>query len=216
MKISLNDINKTFYAVRKGIKPGVYTSWEDCKAQIHKYSGAEYKKFNNRVDAENFIKGIEENNDISDIDTTNYYKAYTDGSYDKNTKIFSYGVVIINDNDFVIDRFYQGYKDNEFAEHRNIAGECFGVLKALDYCIKYNIKNILIYHDYLGLAQWANGAWETNTAISKYYKAKIDEYREPDFNFKFIWVRGHQGNRYNEQADQLAKLGLNVFEQTFM
>ena len=33
------------YAVRKGRKPGLYHSWEDCKAQVHGYSGAEYKSF---------------------------------------------------------------------------------------------------------------------------------------------------------------------------
>lgn len=215
MKISITDINKTYYAVRKGYNPGIYDNWEDCKKQIHKYSGAEYKKFKNKVDAENFIKGIEFNNDISDIDTTNYYKAYTDGSCDRDNGIFSYGFVILDNNDFVITRCYQGYENSEFKEHANISGECFGVLKALEYCVENNISNIIIYHDYLGVSQWANDLWQTNTPISKYYKAEIDKFRDK-LNFKFVWVRGHQGNRYNEQADQLAKLGLKNFTQSFL
>jgi ribonuclease HI len=215
MQFKLTNTNNTFYAVRKGFNPGVYDSWEECKKQVHKYSGAEYKKFKNKNDAENFIKGIELNNDLSDINDINYYKAYTDGSCDRENKIFSYGIVILNNDDFVITRIYEGFKDTEYAEHANISGECFGVIHALDYCLHNNITNLIIYHDYLGLAQWANGLWQTNTSISKFYVDKINFYRQY-INFKFVWVRGHQGNKYNEEADMLAKMGLKSMEQQFL
>ena len=35
-----------YYAVVKGRKPGIYTSWDECKTQIDKFSGAIYKKLN--------------------------------------------------------------------------------------------------------------------------------------------------------------------------
>lgn len=34
-----------FYVVWKGKRPGVYTTWEDCKAAITGYKGAQYKSF---------------------------------------------------------------------------------------------------------------------------------------------------------------------------
>jgi ribonuclease HI len=34
-----------YYVVWKGRKPGIYTTWEECKSQVHKYSGAKYKSF---------------------------------------------------------------------------------------------------------------------------------------------------------------------------
>ena len=34
-----------FYVVWEGIRPGVYTTWEECKAQIYKYAAAKYKSF---------------------------------------------------------------------------------------------------------------------------------------------------------------------------
>lgn len=34
-----------FYTVWKGKRPGVYGTWEDCKAAISGYKGAEYKSF---------------------------------------------------------------------------------------------------------------------------------------------------------------------------
>ena len=44
------------YAVAKGRKPGLYTEWMTCKAQIHGYAGALYKKFDTRVEAETFVR----------------------------------------------------------------------------------------------------------------------------------------------------------------
>tara|TARA_R110000823_G_scaffold95544_1_gene208546 strand:+ start:4548 stop:4805 length:258 start_codon:yes stop_codon:yes gene_type:complete len=34
-----------FYTVWKGSRPGIYTSWKDCKAAISNYKGAQYKSF---------------------------------------------------------------------------------------------------------------------------------------------------------------------------
>ncbi|MFN0215778.1 MAG: viroplasmin family protein [Saprospiraceae bacterium] len=41
-----------FYVVWEGRKPGVYTSWEDCKSQVDGVAGAKYKSFENRAQAD--------------------------------------------------------------------------------------------------------------------------------------------------------------------
>ena len=41
-----------FYVVWKGRKTGVFTSWEECEAQVKGFTGAEYKSFNSRESAE--------------------------------------------------------------------------------------------------------------------------------------------------------------------
>ena len=46
----------SYYSVNKGKIPGIYTSWNDCKKQIDKFEGAIFKKFNNKIDAEKFLK----------------------------------------------------------------------------------------------------------------------------------------------------------------
>ncbi len=43
-----------YYAVQRGKKPGVYSNWNDCKAQVTGFSGAVYKKFSTRAEAEAF------------------------------------------------------------------------------------------------------------------------------------------------------------------
>ncbi|XP_054617555.1 ribonuclease H1 isoform X2 [Dunckerocampus dactyliophorus] len=50
---------KFFYAVRKGFKPGVYNSWDECKAQVDKFPAAAFKKFASEKDAWAFVRGVE-------------------------------------------------------------------------------------------------------------------------------------------------------------
>lgn len=48
---------KNFYAVKKGITPGIYNNWEECKAKITGYSNAEYKGFATLEEAEIYMYG---------------------------------------------------------------------------------------------------------------------------------------------------------------
>ena len=41
-----------YYAVRQGKVPGIYESWDACRAQVHGYSQAIYKSFPTREEAE--------------------------------------------------------------------------------------------------------------------------------------------------------------------
>ncbi len=40
-----------FYVVWKGLNPGIYDNWADCKAQVHEQEGAKYKAFESREEA---------------------------------------------------------------------------------------------------------------------------------------------------------------------
>lgn len=44
-----------FYAVKVGKKPGIYFTWEDCKAMVHGFPGAIYKSFKTKKEAEEFL-----------------------------------------------------------------------------------------------------------------------------------------------------------------
>ncbi|XP_029902797.1 ribonuclease H1 [Myripristis murdjan] len=50
---------KFFYAVRAGLKPGVYTTWDECKSQVDKFPQAAFKKFASERDAWAFVRGVD-------------------------------------------------------------------------------------------------------------------------------------------------------------
>lgn len=44
-----------YYAVKKGKTPGIYYSWDECKAQVDGFSGAKYKSFKSEMEARDYI-----------------------------------------------------------------------------------------------------------------------------------------------------------------
>lgn len=49
-----------FYAVRQGRRPGIYTTWDECKRQVIGAPGAVYKSFSTEEEAKAFLQGGEE------------------------------------------------------------------------------------------------------------------------------------------------------------
>lgn len=48
---------KKFYVVWKGKRPGIYENWDDCKAQITGFKGAQYKSFSDFAEAKKAFNG---------------------------------------------------------------------------------------------------------------------------------------------------------------
>lgn len=46
-----------FYVVWKGRKTGIFSSWEECTAQVQGFPGAQYKSFGSRLAAEQAYRG---------------------------------------------------------------------------------------------------------------------------------------------------------------
>ena len=78
-----------YYAVRVGRQPGIYSSWDECKAQVNGYPNAKYKSFTTLEAAKQFMapeaKATTEQAECV---------AYVDGSFDQSTFCYSYGVVL--------------------------------------------------------------------------------------------------------------------------
>ena len=56
---------KKFYAVRKGRKTGIFTTWDECRAQVHGFPCAEYKSFLTMEGAKGFMElGMEGENKL--------------------------------------------------------------------------------------------------------------------------------------------------------
>ena len=201
---------KKYYAVKKGKTPGIYLTWDDCKAQTEGYSGAIYKSFQTIEEAENFVGrttsadgGIVEisgtESELVDEDTA---AAYVDGSYNVTTGEYSCGVVFLYEGKE--ETIAQKGEDEELAQMRNVAGEILGSQLAMELAVKRGIRKIKIYHDYQGIASWCLGEWKTNKEGTKAYKKYYDSVQDK-LQVTFVKVKGHSGDHYNDMADELAK-----------
>lgn len=206
---------KKFYAVRKGKKTGIFFTWEDCKKQVTGFSGAEYKSFLTKEEAENYLnKNTFAPSDKPLLATEDgiLFKedtaiAYVDGSYKASTKEFASGAVLFYQKEK--KTFSQKFNDPVLAEMRNVAGEIAGAMIVIRYCIEQEIKAVEIYHDYEGVGKWADGLWKANKPGTQNY-AKFCQKAREFVKISFVKVKGHSGDRYNDEADLLAKQALGI------
>ena len=211
---------KKFYAVKVGRQTGIFETWAECQNQINGFSGAIYKSFATKAEAEAFIGADNKGQGSASNDKGNVpgagaqvlteetqAVAYVDGSYDAAANAFSYGMVLFHNGQEL--HFSEKYTDNALAQMHNVAGEIKGAEAAMRYCLDNDIPSITIYHDYEGIARWCNGEWqakkEGTIAYAEYYKKASSKVR-----IRFVKVKGHSGDTYNELADRLAKAALGI------
>ena len=203
------DMAKKVYAVRKGRTTGLFMSWDDCKAQVDGFAGAEYKSFADPAEAMAYL-GLTGGTEAAGEKFPEGVRAYVDGSYDSSSGRFSCGVVIVEtdaDGRSETTELNAAFDDEEAAQQRNVAGEIMGSKLAIDHCIANGVKAVEIYHDYEGIGAWADRRWKANNPLTQGYRDYVAEARKT-IDIRFVKVKAHAGNKYNELADRLAKKAL--------
>lgn len=193
---------KKVYAVRVGRSSGLFDTWDECKAMVHGFQGAEYKSFLTREEAENYLNPKKEKAPINSKDTV---IAYVDGSYSKELHRYAYGCVILYQNQRIE---LSGAGDHpEYIQMRNVAGEITASKNAVEWAIAKGASDIVIYYDYAGIEKWAVGEWKTNRMGTEEY-CQFMQAASEKITVHFQKVAAHTGVELNERADQLAKSAL--------
>ena len=109
--------------------------------------------------------------------------AYVDGSFEKDSGVYGYGVVFIEKNGNIEEYF----------------------------AVEKGYSSIAIFHDYQGIASWAKGEWKCNKEKTIEYREKMLSYQK-QIKITFHKVLAHSGDYFNERADALAKqaVGINI------
>ncbi len=214
---------KKYYAVAKGLKTGVYTTWDECKKQTSGYPGAIFKSFPTEAEAKQYVnkgKKDEKKNSvlseyldmplsglIVEFEHNKKALASVDGSYDQATSAYASGGVII-----------EGGKQYEFSfagnnpklvSMRNVAGEIEAAKYAMDYCVEKGIKELVLFYDYEGIEKWCTGAWSAKKEGTQEYVSHYNSIKSK-LKVSFVKVKGHEGIELNEMADKLAKRALGI------
>ena len=211
-----------FYAVKVGKIPGIYNTWDDCKVQVEGFPGATYKSFKTAAEAADYMGWNNKNNDVEKVEMLKNERvdeavgegnkpvdgtAYVDGSYNATTGEYSYGVVMFHDGKEL--HFSEKFDDAELATMRNVAGEIKGAEAAMTYAYENGLKELYIYHDYEGIAKWPLRQWQANKegtiAYREFYDRIVNKVK-----VHFVKVKGHSGDKYNDEADRLAKEALGI------
>lgn len=199
-----------YYVVKKGRETGIFDNYDKVEPLVKGYKGAIHKKFDNEEEAIAFLNKPE-TEEMLDTNGVERLVAdlkddeaiiVTDGSYDSDKGIYSYGYILISNKEGEVEFSGTG-NESKYSGSWNIAGEVVAVLDGLKTCKEKGYKKVKIIHDLIHLSRWVNGEYKTTSDIAKEYVKEIENYKN-DLKILFYKVKGHSGVKYNERADELA------------
>ncbi|MEN9919199.1 MAG: hypothetical protein RL662_1635 [Bacteroidota bacterium] len=189
---------KNYYVVWNGVRPGVYSSWDECKKQISGYDGAIYKSFKNLDEANVAFndspwlyvgKNAKENPKKNYLDNPAIIKdsLAVDAACSGNPGLLEYrGVYVLTGEQI----FIQG----TFEHGTNNVGEFLALVHGLALLKQKNLS-IPLYSDSVNAIKWVK---------EKKCKTKLDRIPENESLFYLI-ERADKWLKNNTYTTQIIK-----------
>jgi len=181
------------------------------------FSGAEYKGFTNRAEAEAYLGVVASACSVAQVEDAPVARhnesiapdtliTYVDGSYEHSLEKYAFGCVFLMPDGAIYVENGSG-NNQESAKLRNVTGEMLGAMFAVRFAIKNGFKKVEIRYDYEGVEKWVTGAWKSKTELTQKYALSMQMW-QAQIQMSFTKVTAHSNVYYNEMADQLAKQAL--------
>lgn len=131
---------------------------------------------------------------------TDATQIFTDGSSHQNKGGWAFVIPDMNYNG-------QGRETEEVTNQRM---EITAVIKALEH-VQGDIENVVILSDSLYVVNVGLKLWKPtkNTDLWQKVYELLSKFKQVDFK----WVKAHNGNKYNEMADQLARYNTDIIKE---
>ena len=223
---------KKVYAVKRGRTTGLFTSWDECRAQVDGFTGAIYKGFSSPQEAQAWLFGPNGMESLfgdeplarahaktsparaetaqKKAEPPADFTVYTDGSCLKNPDgPGGYAAVIVDEKTGAKRELTGGEPSTTNNRMELRAG-----IEALSALPPHAIVDFYTDSQYLKnaftkywLRNWKRNGWRTATGEPV---KNQDLWRALDEAFqshtvRFHWVKGHAGHPLNERCDALAR-----------
>ena len=197
--------SRVYVVVTNGGDVSYHYAWDSCRASTNKVPGVVFKGFDDYSEASAWAAAQRRSRSTAaNSDLTRGDVLYVDGSFRSDGGGYAgWAFTHYYNGDKVFSK--SGRTDTE-ALARNIDGEIYAAVNALKYARSSGLSKVVVVHDYLGISQWALGAWKNNKALP-YVRDLRDTYMSivgSGGTVTFVHVRGHTGVGGNEEVDGLA------------
>lgn len=227
---------KKFYVIWQGVKPGIYSSWAEAKAQIDGQKSAQYMGFETEIAAKKafsapYIQALKQRNKtpqtkttqsaaVESANSTNDHPIaiYCDGACSPNPGKAGTGIAIYQQKKLT-DLWYGLYDANG----TNNTAELLGLLMAMRIAKTFIVRglsvNILSDSKYSidCITKWAAGWQKKGWTRGKGEEIKnlalikecFNNYNDLKHAISISYVKGHANIEGNELADRMAVLARN-------
>jgi ribonuclease HI len=213
--------SKKYYAVARGIRPGIYTAWfgaRGAEEQIRGVAGALYRGFPSLAEALQWLENPasakassgkmngSSPSPAASAPAAGMIAIYTDGGCRGNPGPGGYGAIIID-----------GERRTELSEgfrlttnNRMELISCIAALRALQ-----TLSSVVLYSDSSYVVNGIRKGWARKWRAGNWMRTRSDAAENSDLweqllelcdrhPVEFVWVRGHAGQPENERCDALA------------
>lgn len=225
---------KKYYAVARGHKPGIYKEWygeNGAESQINGFASALYKGFSSLEEAEKWFsearnagnskpetrnskpkkktkakkKKWDPKPETGRQDTKRVF-IYTDGGCSRNPGPGGYGVVLLY-------KKHRKELSGGFRRTTNNRMELMACIVGLN-ALKWKCS-VTLYSDSKYVVNGIEKGWARRWRANLWMRNETEAAENADLweqllclcqthDVKFVWVKGHAGNRENERCDKLA------------
>jgi ribonuclease HI len=213
--------SKKYYAVARGIQPGIYTAWfgaDGAEAQIRGVAGALYRGFASLTEARQWLE-----NPVPARSSSGKAKGgssapasparepgtitiYTDGGCRGNPGPGGYGVIIIDGEKRI--ELSEGFRLT--TNNRMELTSCIAALRALKFP-----SAVILHSDSSYVVNGIRKGWARKWRANNWMRTKSEAAENSDLweqllelcdrhRVEFVWVPGHAGQPENERCDELA------------
>jgi ribonuclease HI len=215
---------QTYYAVARGIEPGIYTAWYGpggAEEQVRGFAGALYKKFATPSEAKRWLehptsaaagsgKGAVPREESlvtpASEPLSGKVVVYTDGGCRGNPGPGGYGVIVITGNRRI--ELAEGFRLT--TNNRMEMMACLAALKALK-----SPADVTLHSDSRYVINGINKGWARKWRANHWMRTGSEAAENSDLwaqlldlcdrhRVRFVWVHGHAGQAENERCDELA------------
>lgn len=217
---------KKIYAVRKGRKTGLFSTWSECQEQVTGFPGARFKGFTSREEAEAWLRGEEGAGNPSPASSPRHpagkgaagdlpplegedYVIYTDGSCLRNPNGPG-GWAFVAEEAATGEVTERSGGDPSTTNNRM---EMTAAIQALSFAPEGSQVALFTDSQYLknGITRWVAGwkrrGWKKadgTPVLNQELWVELDRLYGSR-KVTFHWVRGHVGVTLNERCDELAR-----------
>lgn len=85
-----------------------------------------------------------------------------------------------------------------------LRGELRAVIESINYSMYNKYKDINIYYDFSGIKNLALDNCNSKNDVTRNYRSFIKD-KLKIINIKFIKIKSHSGNKYNNLVDELCR-----------